>query len=168
MTPSQHAGVSCFRFGPTPSGRSRPRSRDAVYIGGAKILPWGGTLQPLVMSEAPHSRPGALVSSFLLRVFPLLLLAPSGFAQTISAPAPAGEPATAPQDPQSTAEEPRAVYANETHLEEAAFGELRVEGRLHGPGGTVTMVRRTASFPPMIRLRREFTDEIITSTELIR
>ena len=108
------------------------------------------------------------MSPFLLRVLPLLLIAPSGFAQTIWASAPPAEPGPAPQGPQSSAEAPRAVYASETTLEEDAFGELRVDGRLHGPGGTVTMVRRTASFPPMIRLRREFTDEIITSTELIR
>ena len=120
------------------------------------------------MSELPHIDPGVLVSPFLLRVFVLLIIAPSGFAQAIWASAPPDEPATAPQGPQSSAEEPRAVYGSETTLEEDAFGELRVDGRLHGPGGTITMVRRTASFPPMIRLRREFTDEIITSTELIR
>lgn len=63
---------------------------------------------------------------------------------------------------------PDRVYADETVLEEDAFRDLRVEGEMVGPGGTITIERRTATFPPMIRLRTDFNEELTASTDLIR
>ena len=67
---------------------------------------------------------------------------------------------------QSSQATPR--YSAETVLDEDAFRDLKVEARLQGPGGTITMVRQTATFPPMIRLRIDFNDEIAASTNMIR
>jgi hypothetical protein len=63
---------------------------------------------------------------------------------------------------------PDRIYADETVLEEDAFRDLTVEGELVGPGGTLSVERRTATFPPMIRLRTDFNEELIASTDLIR
>ena len=59
-------------------------------------------------------------------------------------------------------------YSAETVLDEDVFRDLKVEARLQGPGGTITMVRQATTFPPMIRLRNDFNDEIAASTDLIR
>ena len=59
-------------------------------------------------------------------------------------------------------------YSAETILDEDAFRDLKVEARLQGPGGTITVVRQSTTFPPMIRLRNDFNDEIAASTDMIR
>ena len=60
------------------------------------------------------------------------------------------------------------IYASETVLEEGAFRDLKVEGELVGPGGVVTMERRIATFPPMVRLRTDFAQEMVESLDEIR
>jgi hypothetical protein len=63
---------------------------------------------------------------------------------------------------------PEEVYASETVLEEGAFRDLKVEGEMVGPGGVVTMERRIATFPPMVRLRTDFAQEMVESLDEIR
>ncbi len=63
---------------------------------------------------------------------------------------------------------PEEVYASETVLDEGAFRDLKVEGEMVGPRGVVTMARRVATFPPMVRLRTDFAQEMVESLDEIR
>jgi hypothetical protein len=63
---------------------------------------------------------------------------------------------------------PPEVYASETVLDEDAFRDLKVEGEMVGPHGGVTMTRRIATFPPMVRLRTDFAQEMVESLDEIR
>lgn len=63
---------------------------------------------------------------------------------------------------------PEERYAAETVVDEGAFRDLRVEGALVGPGGVVSMERRVATFPPMVRLRTDFAQEMVESLDEIR
>ena len=65
-------------------------------------------------------------------------------------------------------ERPGEVYADETILEEDAFRDLRIEGEMVGPDGTVTFERRIATFSPMVRLRTDFSQEMVESLDQIR
>ncbi|MEC8423027.1 MAG: hypothetical protein VX000_04570, partial [Myxococcota bacterium] len=63
---------------------------------------------------------------------------------------------------------PRHTQPHMTVLEQEAFQELMVAGRLAGPGGTVTVERRSVSFPPMVRLRLDFAREMVESVDQIQ
>lgn len=63
---------------------------------------------------------------------------------------------------------PRHPHPHMTILEQEAFRELMVAGRLAGPGGTVTVERHSTSFPPMVRLRLDFAREMVESVDQIR
>ena len=63
------------------------------------------------------------------------------------------------------AEEPKVVYKQKTEID---FEGVQIEGDLVRPEGTLLLERKGAKFNPMIKLRRDFDDEMERSVQEIK
>tara|TARA_R100000657_G_C4540024_1_gene16879 strand:+ start:113 stop:355 length:243 start_codon:yes stop_codon:yes gene_type:complete len=63
------------------------------------------------------------------------------------------------------AEEPKVVYKQKTEID---FEGVEIEGDLARPEGTLLLERKGAKFNPMIKLRRDFDDEMERSVQEIK
>jgi len=67
--------------------------------------------------------------------------------------------------PAAFGEDPKVVYKEKTEID---FEALELEGELVKPQGALVLERKKANFNPLIKLRKDFTIEIIQSTKDIQ
>ena len=67
--------------------------------------------------------------------------------------------------PAAFGEEPKVVYKEKTEID---FEALELEGELVKPQGALVLERKKANFNPLIKLRKDFTTEIIQSNNDIQ
>ena len=68
-------------------------------------------------------------------------------------------------DPQPQEQEVKIVYKEKTEID---FEGLEIEGELIKPQGALLLDRRSATFNPLIKLRRDFDDEMDKSVNEIK